>query len=151
MYNTSYEFNSKGDPSMTRSEAREAAVILVYQTYIQKEQPNIIFDIYQSENETAKSVSLEYIKNTLMGVFENIDDINARIKKYAKDWDLDRLSKLSYAILSVAIFEIIYTDTIPDAVAANEAVEMSKKYGEDKLPAFINGVLSSVIKSKAEG
>ena len=62
-----------------------------------------------------------------------------------KDWNLSRVSKVEIAILKVAIYEILYTET-PFKVAINEAVELAKKYGEDKSSAFVNGVLANIVK-----
>ena len=67
--------------------------------------------------------------------------------KYLKDWDIKRLSLPDQAILRMGIYELLYTDT-PDIVAINEAVELSKKYSDDKVKNMINGVLDKVYHSK---
>ena len=61
-----------------------------------------------------------------------------------KDWNIDRISKVDKAILSLAIYELFYTDT-PDVVAINEAIELSKKYSDEKVVKLINGVLDSIM------
>ena len=62
-----------------------------------------------------------------------------------EDWKLNRISKMDLSILKLAIYEIKFTD-IPYKVAINEAVELAKKYGEDKSKNFVNGILASVVK-----
>lgn len=86
----------------------------------------------------------EYIKNILKMMIENLDKIDAMIKKYST-WDFDRMSKVDIAILRVAITEILYTN-IPDSVSASEAVELAKVYGTENSYRYINGILSSLIK-----
>ncbi len=66
-------------------------------------------------------------------------------KNLKKDWTLQRISKVNIAILKIAIYEIKYKD-IPFKVAINEAVELAKKYGEDKSKNFVNGILASIVK-----
>ena len=62
-----------------------------------------------------------------------------------QDWKIDRISKVTLAILKLAVYEIKYAK-IPFKVAINEAVELAKKYGEDTAPQFVNGILASIVK-----
>lgn len=59
------------------------------------------------------------------------------------------MSKVSLAILRLAVYEILFIDDIPDNVSVNEAVELAKAYDIDEAPSFINGVLSNILASKA--
>lgn len=80
------------------------------------------------------------------GIIENNKEIEEKISSnLKKDWNLSRVSKVEIAILKVAIYEILYTET-PFKVAINEAVELAKKYGEDKSSSFVNGVLANIVK-----
>ena len=63
--------------------------------------------------------------------------------KYLNDWNIDRLSKVDKAILSIGIYELLYTDT-PSVVAINEAVELSKKYSDEKVVKMINAALDKI-------
>ena len=67
-----------------------------------------------------------------------------------KNWSLDRIAKIDLAILRLAIYEIIYVDSIPDKVSANEAVELAKTYGNNDSKSFVNGVIAKVIEDKEE-
>ena len=125
---------------MNRSAAREETFKLIYSLEVQKEEPiEEQLDLYL-ENEAIEEVkTVEYIKNIVIGINKNLKS----------GWSIDRISKIELALLKIAIYEIIYTDT-PYKVAINEVVELSKKYGEETSPNFINGVLASVVKENGE-
>ena len=76
------------------------------------------------------------------------EDIDEIIAKNAEGWSFDRIGKAEKSILRLAVYEILYDDTVPVKVAINEAVELSHNYCDEKGPAFINGVLSGVLKSE---
>ena len=131
---------------MKRSAAREEAFKLLYSLEIQneniKEQINFIYEDEEIEDENAK----QYIKNIVLGTQGKISEIESKISENLKqDWKIDRISKVDLALLKLAIYEILYTDT-PYKVAINEVIELSKKYGDEKSANFINGVLASIVK-----
>lgn len=136
---------------MNRTAAREKTFKLVYSLEVQKErvveeQLNLFLE---NENITEKN-TIEYIKSIVMGINENLDTINRKISSNLKSgWSIERISKIDLALLKVAIYEILYTDT-PYKVAINEIIELSKKYGEETSSNFINGVLASVVKESGE-
>jgi N utilization substance protein B len=82
------------------------------------------------------------------GVAENIVQIDELIKKYTKNWALDRINNIDRNILRIAVYEIIYCPDIPYKVSINEAIEIAKKYGTPESGKFINGVLDRVAKEK---
>lgn len=132
---------------MNRSAIRENAFKLIYSLEIQKtenleEQIDLFFESNDIKDEEAKN----YIKNVILGIDENKEQILENIEKNLKeDWKLNRISKMDLSILKLAIYEIKFSD-IPYKVAINEAVELAKKYGEDKSKNFVNGILASVVK-----
>ena len=132
---------------MNRSAIREEAFKLIYSMQIQKQeglsdQIELYLESNQIENEDAKI----YINDTIHGIEKNKEEINEFIIKNLKsDWKFDRISKIDLAVLSLAIYELKYTD-IPYKVVINEAVELAKKYGEDSSKKFVNGILASVVK-----
>lgn len=81
------------------------------------------------------------------GVLDKKNELFDIANKYLKDWKISRLGFTDQAILSMGIYELLYTDT-PDIVAINEAVELSKKYSDDKVKNMINGVLDKVYHEK---
>ena len=136
---------------MNRSAAREKAFKLMYSLEIQKkEMINEQIDLYIENENIVDENTIEYIKSIVNGIYDNIEEMNKKISKNLKSgWSIHRISKIDLALLKIAIYEIIYTDT-PYKVAINEVVELSKKYGEETSPNFINGVLASVVKESGE-
>jgi len=138
---------------MTRSEARCEAFKLIFQIEAHKEDFAQIVDIFAEENADIKKSDkkqFNYIISTANGAYANVADLDSAIESnLTTDWKLPRLSRVSLAILRLAAYEILFVDDIPDNAAANEAVELAKLYDEDAAPAFINGVISGIIKSKA--
>ncbi len=131
---------------MNRTAIREKAFKLIYSLEIQKyedlqEQINLYFESENIENLEAK----EYIEDAVLGIEKNKEKIVSLVEKNLKsDWKIERISKIDLAILKLAIYEIKYKD-IPFKVVINEAVELSKKYGEDTSKNFVNGILASIV------
>ena len=132
---------------MKRSAIRELAFQLIYSLEIQKEEKlEDQIELYLECNEVEENEAKEYIKDAVIGINENIKEIQELIEKNLKaDWQLDRISKIDLSLLKLAIYEIKYKE-IPYKVAINEAVELAKKYGEDKSKNFVNGILASIVK-----
>lgn len=86
----------------------------------------------------------EYAKEVFEGVIKHKSEIDDLIENNAVGWKAERLSKASLSILYVAIYEMLYVETTPSAVAINEAVEIAKVFGEDAAPRFINGILGTI-------
>lgn len=130
---------------MKRSEARELLFKAIYETEIQKDFSEEHIDLFIENNEIKDKETINYIKKSIEGINENANELEELISKnLKKDWTLDRISKTSIAILKLAIYEIKYAN-IPFKVAINEAVDLSKKYSEDAAPAFVNGILASIV------
>lgn len=127
---------------MSRSELREIIIKVLYQVYIYQDK-NLSFDLNTIIKEQIKQEK-EFVKDTLNGIIKNQEQISSLANKHMKDWNIDRISKVDKAILSLAIYELLYTET-PDVVAINEAIELSKKYSDEKVVKLINGVLDSIM------
>ena len=134
---------------MKRSAIRELAFQLIYSLEIQKpENLEEQIDLYLECNEVEEDEAKEYIKDAVLGIKENINDIQGLIEKNLKsDWKIDRISKIDLSLLKLAIYEIKYKK-IPYKVAINECLELSKKYGEESSKNFVNGILASVVKEE---
>ena len=130
---------------MNRSEARGIIMTILYQVFMY-EKSNIDYDLNEVFSENLK-IDNSFVKEMVTGVLDKKNDIDNIANKYLKDWDIKRLSLPDKAILRMGIYELLYTDT-PDIVAINEAVELSKKYSDDKVKNMINGVLDKVYHSK---
>ena len=88
----------------------------------------------------------EFIRSSVIGIFDNIEQIDLLITEHLIGWKLNRVSKVSLAILRIAIYEMLYCDDIPVSVSINEAVELAKTYCGDEDPSYINGVLGAIAK-----
>ena len=127
---------------MNRSKLREIIIKILYQVYIYKEK-KIDFNLNDLIKEQIETEN-EFVENSIKGVLEKQETINELANKYMKDWNIDRIGKVDKAILSLAIYELLYTDT-PDVVALNVAIELSKKYSDEKVVKLINGTLDSIM------
>ena len=131
---------------MNRSEARDMAFKFLYQVEVQKENNEEAMNLFFENNEIKSEDAKKYILDVANGVSKNSENITELIKKNLKqDWKIERISKVTLAILKLAIYEIVYAK-IPFKVVINEAVELAKKYGEDTAPSFVNGILASIVK-----
>ena len=131
---------------MNRSELREIIIKILYQVYIYKEK-NIDFSVNDLIKEQLDRKN-EFVENSINDVIEKQDEISSVANKYMKVWNIDRISKVDKAILSLAIYELLYTET-PDVVAINEAIELSKKYSDEKVTKLINGTLDTIMHKEA--
>lgn len=114
---------------------------VIYQTYILENTKNEynINDLIKEQIE----VENEFVNSCVEGIIKNQKEINKLANKYMNNWTIDRLNKVDKAILSLAIYELMYTDT-PSVVAINEAIELSKKYSEEAVTKMINGILDKI-------
>lgn len=124
-----------------RSELREIIMKVIYQTYILENTKND-YDVNSLIKEQIE-VENDFINNCVEGIIKNQKEINKLANKYMNNWTIDRLNKVDKAILSLAIYELMYTDT-PSVVAINEAIELSKKYSEEAVTKMINGILDKI-------
>lgn len=93
------------------------------------------------------SRDIAYSKELVQGVKEHEKSIDEEIDGAAKEWSLERMSSLDKILLRVAVYEMFYAvDRTPHSVAINEVVELSKAYGGDETPGFINGILGALVK-----
>lgn len=129
----------------TRSELREISVNVLYQVYIFNN-AKVKYDTSELIKEQLE-VENEFVKELVNGVILNQERINELANKYLIDWEIDRLSKVDKAILSVGIYELLYTTT-PAIVAINEAIELSHKYSDDSVSKMINAALDNLYHSE---
>ena len=126
---------------MKRKEAREALFALLFEmTFVAPEEAAGIYDLECEEREELKD---DYIKDGYAGVLTNLPAIDEMISAASKGWKLSRLARVTLSLLRLAVYEMCFAK-LPYHIAINEAVELAKVYGEDKSPAFINGVLNKI-------
>lgn len=114
---------------------------VLYQVYI-LENAESSFDVKDLIKEQLE-VENEFVNELVNGVITNQEKISEMANKYLVDWNIDRLSKVDKAIISIGIYELIYTET-PSVVAINEAIELSKKYSDEKVTKMMNAALDKI-------
>ena len=145
---------------MTRGNARELAVHLIYGRNFTGEEPSAVTETrldreYYSKLSAENDVYAErpsraqraYIDIVTAGVASREDDLNDLIQKFSNGWDVKRISRLTRSVMQLAIFEILYVDDVPTGVAISEAVRLAKKYDGDDTGAFVNGILGAYARS----
>ena len=148
---------------MTRTAAREIAIQICYASLISgtpvDEVTNALFApeyfaTLSEENEIFRTKpnekQLTYIRSLTAQTDAHLDELNAIIDKYSRDWTVDRISKVAATILRCAIAEILYLDEVPVSVTINEAVELAKGYEEPETVSFINGILGAFVRAEVE-
>ncbi len=130
---------------MTRSEQREQAFALVFERIFNEESIDEMVD-HAAE---ARDLTIgSYARKAAQGVQDHLEEIDAAIEKHTVRWQKKRISKVSLAILRLAVYEMKYEDEVPVRVAINEAVELAKKYAAQEDAAFVNGLLGSVARNQ---
>lgn len=145
---------------MTRANARELAIHLIYSRSFTGEEPQRIisarlekeyYALLAEENQVytdrPSRSQLMYIDQVVAGVANREEKLNTIIQERSIGWDISRISKLTRAIIQVAIFEILHVEDVPTGVAISEAVRIAKLYDGDDTGAFVNGILGSFARS----
>ena len=145
---------------MTRGNARELAVHLIYGREFTGEEPEKAVAARLEKEYYAKlaqenhvyydrpsKAQVAYLDNVVAGVANRTEELNAKIQQHSIGWDVSRISKLARTILQLAIFEILYVEDVPTGVAISEAVRIAKMYDGDDTGAFINGILGAFARS----
>ena len=141
---------------MTRGNARELAVHLIYAREFTGDEPEMVIatrlekeyygmlseesPVYEDRPSKAQRA---YIDSVVMGVANRVDELNETISNLSVGWDISRISRLARTIMQLAIFEILYVDDVPTGVAIAEAVRIAKLYDGDEAGAFVNGILGT--------
>jgi N utilization substance protein B len=132
---------------MNRKKSREQAFILVFERSFSHDTIRSIVDTA----ETSEDVRIEeFAEKLAAGTEEHEAELDAVIEKYIRGWTMSRLSKVSLALLRLALYEMKFEPDIPVSVSINEAVSIAKKYGGVEDAPFVNGVLGSAVKEAGE-
>lgn len=127
--------------AIKRREARELAFLLLYEmTFYQDDQAE---EVYDKEKVSRGFEDDDYLKGVFFGAVSERETLDAIIEKYSNGWRVKRISRISLAIMRLCIFEMLYIEDIPFSVSINEAIELCKKYNDDKAVAFVNGILNA--------
>ncbi len=139
-----------------RAITREKAMTILYQLFLYNKN-NITYDladiitevIADTDSNEKTKIDSPFLKDIINGVINNQKDIDIYIRKYMTNWDIERLGPTDQAIIRIAVYELVYTDT-PNLVCINESIEIAKKYSDDKVVKMINGVLDKIYHEEEE-
>jgi N utilization substance protein B len=132
---------------MSRKNAREIAMNVLYQMAIHEDYASQTFEPYMSSVLTDED-DVRYVHAVVNAFSDHKETIDTAIGKYLKGWTFDRLAKLDLSILRLAASEIFFVDEVSTAVAINEAVNLAKKFSDDETPGFVNGVLGELVRNE---
>jgi len=128
---------------MGRRESRETALQILFQLEFNDVLEERSLDHFWKNR---KSQNSEYVQELIKGVVSNKDEIDSLIQSYSKNWRLARMLYIDRNILRMAVYEMLFEEGMPVAVAINEAVELAKKFGSNESAKFINGLLDALSK-----
>ncbi len=134
---------------MDRRLARKEALRLLFDYSFNGEKSvDVLFDCAAQARDFEPD---EFVNTLVSGVIEKVDDLDTIIETNLKGWKKNRISRVVLTILRMAIYEILYIDSVPVSVSINEAVELAKVFGDDKDAPFVNGLLGSVARAVEAG
>lgn len=126
--------------AMTRKDAREEAFRLLFETEFREgTSPE---EIYATSTENREVLENSYIRTVYFGVQEKREEIDAIISRHSNGWKTGRITPICRSAIRLSIFEMLYLDDVPAAASINEAIDLVKKYDDEKVRAFVNGVLN---------
>ncbi len=131
----------------SRSKARKAALDLLYESDIRKGSAAELLSKRVTEMEYE---AREFTKELIDGIELHKRKIDELIATYAQGWDMDRMPVLDRNILRLAIFELLWSQSVPEAVAISEALELATNFSTEDSSKYINGVLSKVLEIKPD-
>ena len=131
----------------SRSKARKAALDLLYESDIRKGSATELLSKRVTEMEYE---AREFTKELIDGIELNKRKIDELIATYAHGWDMDRMPVLDRNILRLAIFELLWSQSVPEAVAISEALELATNFSTEDSSKYINGVLGKVLEIKPD-
>ncbi len=136
---------SKKRNNISRYKKREQAFLLCFESLFSDAD---IDELADNAGDARDEFLSDYAIDCVKGIKKHQEEIDEKIASNLKvGWKINRISKVSLAIMRVAVFEMLYLEDIPVSVSINEAVEISKKYTVEDDTAFINGVLGAVAKA----
>jgi transcription antitermination protein NusB len=128
-----------------RSKARKRALDVLYEAAQRGVDPLVTLRDRLAQSDPPVP---EYAVELVEGVVRNRTRIDELLTTYAEEWTLDRMPPVDLAALRIGTFELLWRDDVPDAVAVDEAVELTKSLSTDDSPGFVNGLLGRLLQLK---
>lgn len=132
---------------MKRRKARELTLAFLYQMEIRDELNEFNEDVIRSflkEQGIEDDEITEFTRLLIKGTIKNLPFIDSKISQYSINWTLNRMPYIDRNIIRLAIYEMLFVDTIPELVSINEAIELAKKYSTKDSAKFVNGILHKI-------
>jgi transcription antitermination protein NusB len=136
-------------PTRVRHQARVTALQTLYEYDTAHHDVDAVLRRHEEELRLSPRV-FAYAEELVHGVLAHLDQIDATIESAAHEWPLSQMARVDKNILRVAIYEILFNNSVPAKVAINEAVELAKRFGSDTSSRFVNGVLGTIF-SRSQG
>ena len=128
-----------------RSKARKRALDLLYASDLRGESATVALDRAIDEGEAPSNA---YTADLVRGVGEHLTRIDEVLASYSEGWTLDRMPAVDRNVLRLGVYELLYVDDVPDAVAVSEAMALVRDLSTDESPQFVNGILGAVVRNK---
>ena len=138
-------FGMAQQKNMTRREAREAIIAVLFSREYTPEKT--AEELLSDRANTLDGEEDAYVTEAVFGVLAHLSEIDALIGSSALGWAVNRISRVSMAILRLSCYEMMYQPSIPLLASLNEAIELSKLYDDEKAYSFVNGVLNRAMQS----
>ena len=134
-----------------RSKARKRALDVLYGADVRGESINEVLAAEQAraDNDPKRASSWGYAREIVVGITEHGDEIDELIETYAQGWTISRMPAVDRAIVRIGLWEILFNEEIPDAVAISEAVESATVLSTEDSAGFVNGLLARVAQTRA--
>lgn len=132
---------------MTKREEREHLLKLLFcKDFHEMSEMQEQMEFYEEQQEITDTEGFLPVKEKFKQLLKVEGQIDMVLSEAASGWALGRIGKAELTILRIAVYEIMFDEDVPDRVAINEAVELSKRYGSDGSSSFVNGVLAKIVK-----
>ena len=131
---------------VARSKARKRALDVLFASELRSEDPVAALEAAIAEGEGPTN---DYTAVLVRGVAAHRERIDALLSDYSEGWTLDRMPAVDRNVLRIGLWELLYADDVPDAVAVSEAVALVRDLSTDESPTFVNGVLGNLVRNKA--
>ena len=128
-----------------RRKARELALQMLFQHDMSGNGADQIIETFE-ELQKSKTNTQEFAKKIFRGTVENMTDIDEKIQNQAENWRLSRMAAVDRNIIRMSVYEFLHENDTPKLVIIDEAIEIAKRFGTQKSPQFINGILDGILK-----
>lgn len=132
-----------------RTKARKRALDILFSADVRGDDVAVALaaEARRAASEPAREASWLYAREVVDGIIDHRDEIDEHITTHSRDWRLERMPAVDRALLRIAVWEVLFNDEVPTAVAIDEAVELAKEFSTDDSGAFVHGVLARVARA----